>query len=144
MQSLSRVVQQATVVLIDGRVGVTVDALGDLIRRTREDHGISPKQLALLIDRSPQYVSQLENNRIATPPPAVVGMLSEALHVPEVTLLAAMGYLQKSGLAESGLVAPEAERTLLPVIRSFDWTEEKLRAAAAALRAIGAMGNRPG
>ncbi len=70
-----------------------MESLGALIRRRREQRGIKPRQLGDAIGRTQQYVSQLETDRISTPPPDVVAGIATFLSIPEDALLRSMGYL---------------------------------------------------
>ncbi len=113
------------------------------LRQRYEAKGLDGQRLAVQVGVSPSLISDFVTGKKKNPPtPDLLGRLSAELAWPEVAMLRRMGYL--STAIEADGQSTQAEHALVPIIRQFDWSEEKLRAAVAAVRAIGAMGNRPG
>jgi transcriptional regulator with XRE-family HTH domain len=66
--------------------------LGDKIRRSREEHGLTQGQLAKFADVSQGYLSQLENGDVKNPSAAVLLRVAKAMHIESDELFEAAGY----------------------------------------------------
>lgn len=66
--------------------------LGDKIRRSREECGLTQGQLAKAADVSQGYLSQLENGDVKNPSAAVLLRVAKAMHVESDELFEAAGY----------------------------------------------------
>ncbi len=62
---------------------------GDTLRRARLDAGLGLRELARRIDKSPGYLSDVENGHVPPPTEAVIIDLAETLGVGRQRLLAA-------------------------------------------------------
>lgn len=92
-------------------------AIGDLVRRLREQRGLSLRKLASATDFSPSFISQLENGLVS---PSLDSMARIAS-----TLGVTLGeFFASLGSAEGGLVVRTAERVLLPSL----WSQATLEA----------------
>jgi transcriptional regulator with XRE-family HTH domain len=66
--------------------------LGDKIRRSREEHGLTQGQLAKVADVSQGYLSQLENGDVKNPSAAVLLRVASAMRIEPDELFEAAGY----------------------------------------------------
>jgi transcriptional regulator with XRE-family HTH domain len=66
--------------------------LGDKIRRSREECGLTQGQLAKSADVSQGYLSQLENGDVKNPSAAVLLRVARAMHIEADELFEAAGY----------------------------------------------------
>jgi transcriptional regulator with XRE-family HTH domain len=81
-------------------------AVGDLVRRLREQRGLSLRGLATATDFSPSFLSQLENGQVS---PSIVSMERIA-----ATLGVTLGdFFSSLGSAAGGVVVRVADRALL-------------------------------
>lgn len=111
---------------------------GIQLKNRLELRGIDGKTLAARVGVSESMISDFTTGRKKNPPtPEMLAKLSSELGWPESEMLREMGYLTTEG---DDVEASPAERALLPVIRSHEWSDAQLRAAAGALRAIAEMG----
>jgi transcriptional regulator with XRE-family HTH domain len=124
------------------------ETLAQALKRRIEETGISQRRFAERVGLSSSHMNSLVSGKIGLPQPEVRRRLARELGISHVDLLVMAGELRPDEVDAAGVqgVVPEspAEAALLPVIRSFDWTDAQLRAAAGALRAIGDMGRREG
>src|SRR6266508_5535485 len=74
--------------------------LGDFIRKTRQDRGLSLRSLAEASRLDWSYIGKLEKGEIATPDPAKLQKLARALEVEVEDFYALAGYLMPEGLPE--------------------------------------------
>jgi transcriptional regulator with XRE-family HTH domain len=82
-------------------------AVGELVRRLREQRGLSLRALAAATDFSPSFISQLENGLVS---PSIDSMERIA-----TTLKVTLGeFFASLGSAEGGLVVRVADRVELP------------------------------
>jgi transcriptional regulator with XRE-family HTH domain len=99
-------------------------AVGDLVRRLREQRGLTLRALATATDFSPSFISQLENGLVS---PSIASMERIAS-----TLGVTLGeFFASLGSSESGLVVRAQERVQLSSL----WSQ-------ATLEALGPMGGR--
>ncbi|HZP26267.1 MAG TPA: helix-turn-helix transcriptional regulator [Dehalococcoidia bacterium] len=61
--------------------------LGEILRKQREQMGMSQAQLAAAAGLSQGYLSQIENSEVANPSAAVLFRLAQALHLDPRSLL---------------------------------------------------------
>jgi len=88
-----------------------VASLGDIIRRQRELHELSLRQLADLAGISNPYLSQIEHG-IRAPSGSVLDGIAKALGVPVETLY------RESGLRPRGDDADPAEQAVIDAIEA--------------------------
>ena len=91
-------------------------ALGDKIRKLRDELGMSQAQLAAQGGLSQGYLSQLENEEVQNPSAAVIFGLARALHVDPRVLMHAAGYQDDPG---DGGSADSYEVTVDPDLLRF-------------------------
>lgn len=92
--------------------------LGELLRAARERRGVRAYDLSYLIGQNPSWLSRIEAGSLTHPPaPDVMQALSEALNVPQSTMLEALGY---HVLEEESPTYDETAATIARAVR--DWT----------------------
>jgi len=107
----------------------TMDTLGDVIRRQRQLHEMSLRQLAKLTGVSNPYLSQIERG-LREPSETVVDALASALEMSTEALYGAAGFAAEEAAAEeeSALLAaieddpqlkPRQKRALVEVYNAF-------------------------
>jgi len=104
-----------------------MDTLGDVLRRRREELGLSLREVEQKAGVSNAYLSQLENRRITQPSPAVLRKLAELYRFSYARLMVLAGHPAVLGKGEktiffrtsSGLqeITKEEERELLEYLR---------------------------
>lgn len=92
-------------------------AVGDLVRRLREQRGLSLRALATATDFSPSFISQLENGQVS---PSVASMERIARSLG-VTL---GEFFSSLGSSEGGVVIRAADRVLL----QSEWSNAAIEA----------------
>lgn len=109
-------------------------ALGQLIRETREIHGMEAQVLAQRTGVSKGTISNLERGVLkTTPDPGFLRALSDALGIPVVAMLTRLGYLNEEG--ESASDSP-AIRALRPILESRELTEKQVHQLATMVRGM--------
>ncbi len=76
-------------------------ALGEMIRCRRWLLGWTQQDLAALSSCSQTYISQLENDEIASPNPFYLRLIAKAIEIDEVELIRAAGYIYAGGHTEA-------------------------------------------
>jgi transcriptional regulator with XRE-family HTH domain len=93
------------------------EAVGDLVRRLREQRGLSLRALAGATEFSPSFISQLENGQVS---PSIASMQRIA-----ATLGVTLGeFFSSLGSTEGGVVVRTADRILL----QSQWSQATLEA----------------
>lgn len=80
--------------------------LATLIAERRSALGYTMRGLATRIGVSSAYIAHIEHGRIDTPSPPVLAALARELHISEVTLLQAIGYMQSPAATPGEVVGP--------------------------------------
>ena len=70
---------------------------GEYIRRLRQEHGLSMRDVGAKAKISSSYLAQIENSRRNPPGPDILKRLSMVYDVPVRDLLKAAGYLEEAG-----------------------------------------------
>lgn len=73
-------------------------ALSELLKRTREQLGLSAREVADRSGMADSNVIRLEQGAIANPRPDTLKSLADVLHLDLADLYAAAGYVQPAGL----------------------------------------------
>lgn len=107
----------ADVTMVTGGGDATVEPIGDLISRLRDERGLTQGQMATFARVTRSWVTQVETGRRIKPDSDRLKRVAAVLHVPADTLLASAGY-------STGYVERPTERT----------PEEALTEAMALLR----------
>jgi transcriptional regulator with XRE-family HTH domain len=68
-------------------------SLGRLLRRRRQELGLSQRKLAALTLMGDSSIVRLEHGQFAAPSPAKLSLLATALHLPLADIFARAGYL---------------------------------------------------
>lgn len=97
--------------------------LGEIVLRYRKQRKLTQKQLGELVGISHTYIYNIEKGKNDIPKPEVMARLSQALGVPELDLVQAVGYLQ--GLLPNGLAREDVE-TEIRRIRDLPTFEAKI------------------
>jgi transcriptional regulator with XRE-family HTH domain len=92
-----------------------VSGLGDWVRETRKDLGISQRALADAAGLSRSYLCDIERGRGTQPSVATMDKLAEALGASRSDLLRAAGVISQ----DNGYRYSDAERRLLAVMRDL-------------------------
>lgn len=69
------------------------ETFGRVVQERMRRRGVTPKELAAVIHRSPSQVSLLLRDKIATPTPDVVAAIAAHLDLSELRLVRLLGYL---------------------------------------------------
>jgi transcriptional regulator with XRE-family HTH domain/Zn-dependent peptidase ImmA (M78 family) len=102
-------------------------SLGDQLRRSRTDRGLSLREVERRSGINTGYLSQLERNEIANPSPSVLQKVADAYEEPFGVLMRWAGYVEDDPRA----VSPNARRALK--VLGDDFTDEELNALRAVL-----------
>ncbi len=70
-------------------IGFMMKSFGEILRDTRIKSGLGLRELARQIDKSPGYLSDVENGRVAPPSESVIVQMAHALKAEKQRLLAA-------------------------------------------------------
>ena len=105
-------------------------ALGDELRRRREEMGLSLREIERRSGLNSGYLSQLERNEIANPKPAILQRLAPAYEAPFTVIMQWAGYVE----SDSAGISPNAQRALSVI--GDDFTDKELEAIKAVLDAI--------
>ncbi len=70
-----------------------MDTFGKTLRRLRLDAQVGLRELARLVDKSPGYISDVEQDKVAPPSEEVILRIAEALRVEKNELLSAASKL---------------------------------------------------
>ena len=105
--------------------------LGEMIRRAREERGLTLLQLALKLNVAQSTVSRLEADDYAGPPkPELLAALSDELGLSEVEMLVAVGYRIADELAKIAAtepIKPDDPRTeFIGLVKRVRWTPERV------------------
>jgi len=98
-------------------------AVGDLVKRIRQERGLSLRALASATDFSPSFISQLENGLVSPS----IGSMEKIANTLGLTLGDFFGQL---GSSESGVVVRAAERVELP----SQWSHATVQALSPMIR----------
>lgn len=102
------------------------DRLGNILRKRRDEIGLSLRQVEEKTGISNAYLSQLENHKIAKPSPLVLKKLADFYGLSYIRLMQLAGYPPISKKAHaivfrtsSGLeeITPEEEKELLEYLK---------------------------
>lgn len=69
-----------------------MEKLGDLLKKKREDTGLTLRKVEEITEISNAYLSQLENNKITKPSPTILKKLSEVYDASYHRLMTIAGY----------------------------------------------------
>src|SRR5690625_1405598 len=69
--------------------------VGEFIKKTREEKGISARELSRRSKVSQPYISQIENGDFENPSRKIISKLAKGLNISEVHLLHMAGYLNR-------------------------------------------------
>ncbi len=106
------------------------DRLGDRLRASRTDRGLSLREVERRSGINNGYLSQLERNEIANPTPSVLQKVAIAYEEPFGVLMRWAGYIED----DPNGVSPNAKRALDTL--GDDFTDQELQALRAVLDAI--------
>lgn len=112
-----------------------MNALGKLVRAARENQGMRGIDLGVAIGRDGAYVSRLERGILKeVPDPATLGRLSDALDIPELRLLEAIGYRVRQPAPAAPPI--DSRRAALIDLLERELTEADARVLEVTARAI--------
>jgi transcriptional regulator with XRE-family HTH domain len=115
--------------------------LGSLLKREREQAGMTVRQLADAAGLVPSTVSRLETGFIATPRPEHLQRLAQALRIEVEELYVAAGYLNEGALSYLNEELPE----LKPYLRAkYGLTSNQASQIEGYLQALRDTNERPG
>ncbi|MGP8174513.1 MAG: TIR domain-containing protein [Terracidiphilus sp.] len=90
-----------------------LESLGDVLRKTRTDAGLTLRAVEAETSVSNAYLSQLETGKAENPSPAVLRKLAELYEVPYETLMRAAGYAPDAGPATRDLFLSHSSKDKL-------------------------------
>lgn len=110
--------EHLSIVLEHANLGGMESGIGALVRRKRNERGVTLTALAEEAGLSKGYLSTLESEKIGLPAPDVRRRLARALGITQVDLLIAAGELTREELQQMGLAGviernPNDVRTML-------------------------------
>ncbi len=69
--------------------------IGNIVRQRREELRLTVRELAERVGISAGYLTQIETGKVGIPSPDVMARLAKALHVAEIELVRAVGFLRE-------------------------------------------------
>jgi transcriptional regulator with XRE-family HTH domain len=106
-------------------------ALGDELRRAREERGSSLQAIAGPANITATYLQKLERGVVETPSPRVLARLASVLGTPYLHLMELAGYLDEGQRAQLRERAPQPHPLAGQALSSEEW-----RAVAGFIRAL--------